>query len=157
MKIYLKLDKKPKTVRELLKILFSSYFSTQQTHNVATYFDEQCTKTQCTSNRLRSFDDIFDIVHTYFPTVSDKTIFKYLLTLDVKSKVGTTSNLHIGSCGGIKRIRVLYYTGTSDNCTSLDRILNQTKYDSKYSMRELFNMINIKTQEEFTALISVKK
>jgi len=47
MKIYLKLDKKPKTVRELLKLLFSSHLDDRQTHNVATYHDEECTKPQC--------------------------------------------------------------------------------------------------------------
>ncbi len=78
MAIYLKIDK-PNTIQELLLQLFScyGYYNT----GAETYFDEACTQIQCESNKWRSFDDIFEIVNTYFPNTEEKEIMHELLIL----------------------------------------------------------------------------
>lgn len=144
-KIYLKLDKKPRTIKSLLNSLYSE----RNDHSVMatnTYSDKQCTVLQCQSYRQRSFDDIKILVKTYFPKTSPKVILKNLILLDPKTKNGTCTGFVFSNCSTIDRIKINYnYVGSNDrkdyyfkNCN-----FDISKYDSEYSWRELFAMLNI--------------
>lgn len=152
MAIYIKLKSKPKTVRELLKSLFS-YVNTNLVTNVTTYKDRKCKQIQCDSNKLRSFDDVLEVVNTYFPTVSYKTVFKILLTLKIPNSE-KIFNLHMGHCQGIERIRLAYYVG---NYPDYNNAKSQPKYESKYSWKELLNEIGIDSEDKLIDFIKNKK
>ena len=155
MAIYVKFaeESKPKTVREFLNKFFSSY-KEQYLRNVETYLDKECTVLQCKANKYRSFDDIFELVKTYYPTVSIGTIFKILLTLKPKHD-DIVYNLFMMSCSGIKKINCLYVKFQGNNVKNYKEIISNTTYDSNYKYEELFNMIGVKNQEDLDNILKL--
>lgn len=110
MKIYVNF-KIPKTVREFLKVYFSvESDSSNLIQNVTTYSDKECKTVQCTAKRSRSFRETCDCVQTYFPKTTDKTIFRILLTLNLKNSKGQLLYLHCSYCGTVKRPVMYYYS-----------------------------------------------
>lgn len=83
--IYLKLERKPRTINSLLKKLFSVPEEDSITAE-RTYTDPECTNLECGPGRYRSLDAIVEIVRTYFPRATDKKIFTELFKLEVKLK-----------------------------------------------------------------------
>ena len=155
MAIYVKFaeESKPKTVREFLHKFFSSY-KDQYLRNVKTYSNKECTILQCDSDKYRSFDDIFELVKTYYPTVSIGTIFKILLTLKPKHD-GTVYNLFMMSCSGIKKINCLYVKFKGDKVKNYSDIMQNASYDSNYTYKELFDMIGVKNQEDLDNILKL--
>ena len=155
MAIYVKFaeESKPKTVREFLHKFFSSY-KEQYLRNVKTYSDKECTILQCNSDKYRSFDDIFELVKTYYPTVSIGTIFKILLTLKPKHNQ-STYNLFMMSCKNIKKINCLYVKFQGNNVKNYKEIISNTTYDSNYTYKELFDMIGVKNQEDLDNILKL--
>ena len=155
MAIYVKFaeENKPKTVREFLHKFFSSY-KEQYLRNVKTYSDKECTILQCNSDKYRSFDDIFELVKTYYPTVSIGTIFKILLTLKPKHN-DIVYNLFMMSCSGIKKINCLYVKFKGGSVKNYSDIIQNTSYDSNYTYKELFNMIGVKNQEDLDNILKL--
>lgn len=76
--IYVQFEK-PNTVKEFLELFYQT--AEGRNRSVMTFFDEGCTETQCGSSRNRSFDDLFEIVNTYF-SVSVEELLHELLTMD---------------------------------------------------------------------------
>lgn len=155
MAIYVKFaeENKPKTVREFLHKFFSSY-KDQYLRNVKTYLDKECTILQCNSDKYRSFDDIFELVKTYYPTVSIGTIFKILLTLKPKHG-GTVYNLYMMSCSGIQKINCLYVKMKNNNVKDYVYTISQPSYNSNYTYKELFNMIGVKNQTDLDNILKL--
>ena len=155
MAIYVKFaeENKPKTVREFLHKFFSSY-KEQYLRNVKTYSDKECTILQCNSDKYRSFDDIFELVKTYYPTVSIGTIFKILLTLKPEHNQ-STYNLFMMSCSDIKKINCLYVKFKGDKVTNYSDIIQNVSYDSNYTYKELFDMIGVKNQEDLDNILKL--
>ena len=155
MAIYVKFaeESKPKTVREFLHKFFSSY-KEQYLRNVKTYSNKECTILQCNADKYRSFDDIFELVKTYYPTVSIGTIFKILLTLKPKHN-DIVYNLFMMSCKDIKKINCLYVKFQGNNVKNYKEIISNTTYDSNYKYEELFNMIGVKNQEDLDNILKL--
>lgn len=150
MKIYLKLDKKPENIIELLYALFSYGIDTSNTvTNVITYNDEECQEIQCDCRKYRSFDDIFDIVNTYFPETPVEEVFKSMLILNIKN-TDKKSNLYpwLYRCSTIKRIVFCY------NYNKSEQEFSSEKYESKYNWVDLMTMIGIKNQQELKNYIN---
>ena len=155
MAIYVKFaeESKPKTVREFLHKFFSSY-KDQYLRNVKTYSNKECTILQCNINKYRSFDDIFELVKTYYPTVSIGTIFRILLTLKPKHD-DIVYNLFMMSCSDIKKINCLYVKFKGDKVKNYSDIIHNTSYDSNYTYKELFDMIGVKNQEDLDNILKL--
>ena len=155
MAIYVKFaeENKPKTVREFLNKFFSSH-SEGYLRNVKTYSDKECTILQCNSDKYRSFDDIFELVKTYYPIVSIGTIFKILLTLKPEHNQ-STYNLFMMSCSDIKKINCLYVKFQGNKVTNYSDIIHNTSYDSNYTYKELFDMIGVKNQEDLDNILEL--
>src|SRR5690606_10676455 len=88
----------------------------------------------------RSFDDLLEVVQTYYKTATAKKLFHELLLVDIKNKKGEQLYFYPTNCSGIKRITMLFYTGPVSY-----KLPTSNKYDSKYSWIELFEMLNIKS------------
>ena len=155
MAIYVKFaeESKPKTVREFLNKFFSSC-KEGYIRNVETYLDKECTVLQCKADKYRSFDDIFELVKTYYPTVSIGTIFRILLTLKPKHD-DIVYNLFMMSCSGIKKINCLYVKFKGDKVKNYKDIIQNTSYDSNYTYKELFDMIGVKNQEDLDNILKL--
>lgn len=76
MKIYVKF-KKPDTLKEFLY----KFFDTLNKNSAQTFSDVECKVPQCDAGRRRSFDDLYDIVTTYFPEATIEEILKELILL----------------------------------------------------------------------------
>ncbi|MFA9239457.1 MAG: hypothetical protein ACEQSQ_06150 [Candidatus Paceibacteria bacterium] len=152
MKIYTKFGKQP-TIREFIQKLYSIR-TDSRADCVETFVDEECRESQCTELKLRSFDDIFDCVNTYYDNVSPKELFYILLTLDIKSSTNKPLSLHMSNCSTIKRIRMLYYY----NDISCINNTSCIKHESRWSWIDLFKMLDIDiSQLKYTERIAIIK
>lgn len=154
MAIYLKGDK-PKDLFDLLSKLFSIEFQIgtyKYLKAVETYNDENCTTIQCDRNKYRSFDDVLEIVNTYFPEIKIEELIIFLLSKKIKDNY----NLLLTSCGSMHRTRLLYMTSKPypNNYGQSESPFTVPKYNSKYSWGELLNMIGITNQQEFLDYIN---
>ncbi len=146
MKIYLKLESKPESIKDLLDKL-NSYDKVQIICGVETFEDEECTIQQCPAGKMRSFDDIFDIVNTYFPGTSEKEIVHELIISKKVRKDGMTLVPHLSTCSTMKRIRFMYYTTDTGS-------IYEGKYESKYSWGELLAMLDINTYDQLVKYVA---
>ena len=126
MKIYFEIDKKPRTVKELLK----KGFSTLDGRFKVTYKDSKYKKKQCHSAR-RSFDDLLNICKTYFPRTKEQRLAKVLFQLNKEIGLGCIF------CGTISKL-VFHKRGMDLKINqSLPGSLNHYRGVGEYS----FNMI----------------
>jgi hypothetical protein len=142
MAIYVNFEK-PETLKEFLSKLFSCYYLNVFTTQ-ATYFDKEKTQIQCRSKKWRSFDDLLEIVNTYFPEVTPKELIHELLVCQPNGRTNYIPSLRI--CSTIMRIRIYYHI--EDNL-NLYNPFGSSKLNSKYSWAELLNMLGITTYEEY--------
>jgi len=154
MKIYVKFEI-PKTVREFLKMLFSPEESGGALFRcVPTYLDEKCTKIQCDQRRSRSFREVCDCVQTYFPKVTDKTIFRILLTLNLKNSSGTLLNFYFGFCSTINK-PIMYYSTSQPAYYAVHTLVNRGCTDKSWS--EIFGMWKLTDEKVIKAFIQKYK
>ena len=154
MNIYVKFEI-PKTVREFLKAFFSVENSSGTIiQNVATYTDKECIKMQCSSQRSRSFRETCDCVKTYFPKVTDKTIFRILLTLNLKSSKGNLLYLRPEFCCTIDRPIIYYYT--TEPAYYIINTNTKNGIDDK-SWSEIFNFFKLTNESKIKEFIKKYK
>lgn len=143
MSIYVSFEK-PENPKEFLKKFYSILYN-DRAYCIETYYDKECTNLQCRSEKLRSFDDLFELFTTYYPELTEKDLIEILASTILKSDKNTNLYLHISNCSTISRIRIFYYHDIS-YCS---RDFKCNKYNSKYSWGELFKMISINSQLEY--------
>ncbi len=140
MNIYVKFEI-PKTIKEFL-ILFFSNQNRDQLGAVETYLDKEYFHIQCYANKWRSFDDLLDIVNTYYHKVSPRLLMKLILTTELTHPLLNTY-LRLENCSGMKRVRIIYYY----QAQSKDPF-DIGKFESKWSWKELLNMLGINNKKE---------
>lgn len=139
MKLYTKLTRK-KTVLEFILSFYSAYEGCNGLKAHATYFDKECTEKHCNSYKWRSFDDIFSVVNTEYPSITEKKLMHYLVIYNSEKY-----KMHFGTCCAAGITRVMPYI---KGCGF--QVENDAKgLKSKYSVRELFELLNIKTNKEY--------
>jgi len=106
--IYLKAfkNKKPDNIRHVIRELYNckAEYSDHLYKSVETYKDENCKSVECHELRLRSWDDIIEIVQTYFSDASEQEILKQV----IETKVGTNSYFTPVNCPNILKPTVCY-------------------------------------------------
>lgn len=147
-KIYLKLEKQPETIAELLFKLFS-YDYDGYLKSVETFSDEQCKIKECNENKFRSIDDVLIIVNTYFPQTSIKEVMQNLLSIVIRynNELFTICTLH---CTDINKPTIYF-----SKCYDLDDFAF-TYYEDEDSMylsefedwAELFKIVNFNSKNE---------
>lgn len=145
-KIYVKTDEKPKTVRNLLPLLFDRYTmdSLVLYKGAETYSDKECQNIQCYKGRYRSFDDIYACCKTYFPAVTPKEVLYELLTLDIPGYTNKDFPLFIrlSYCATIKRIRVWFTNFPHVSIKEVDSFKGESVWDWK----TLLEMLDLSMQ-----------
>ena len=138
MKIYVKF-KRPRTVLLFLEQLYSrSVSSAIFPCAVFTYLDKECTQLQCNKN-WRSYDDIYNLIHTYYPSISHKKLMHYLMILRYDFN-GRTMYPHFGFCGGMGRLRYMPYIVQSGYSDATSKTYIWTK---------LFKLLNISSVNDY--------
>lgn len=85
----------------------------------ATYYDEECSKLQCSNRRARSFADMLELTQTYFPECTKERL-SFILRSLINSKV--IGSLHCSDVGKI----VFYYSGFRGyNCSYENNVRNK--------------------------------
>lgn len=135
---------------------------------IQTYSNEKCTKIQCEFGRMRSFDDILEIVRTYFPKTSAEQLFHELLIMEdwvsyPEGHVYTPNDKilegkricpSLTNCSTMRKIRFtrIYDVSNTGPNVNLDAFCN--KYDSVYSWEDLFESIGFKRSDITTANVN---
>lgn len=142
MSIYVEFDK-PSTIKEFLRKFFSGGDQWVRT-GVATYYDEDCYSEHCDTDRYRSFDDIYDCVKTYFPSVTRKRVMHELLLLEFQSgyKKTDVQRLKMSTCSDIERVVTYYYMSNN-----IYYPYDAEQYDSDYSWQDLLKLLGITNQK----------
>lgn len=147
MNLYVKFGKQ-ETIEKFIE-KFYSLIGSQRRDAVETYHDEKCSNKHCDEKRYRSFDDILDLVNTYYPGTSPKDLFHILLTIKLPDINGRILYLHMSNCSTIERIRMLYYY--DEKSSYQGRTFNKKK--SKYSWLDLLGMLNLESIEAIQAYV----
>jgi hypothetical protein len=128
--IYLKLDKEPSSFIEILNVL---YDKAHPTTLCPTYIDKECANIECDANKMRSFQALFEIARTYFPTI---TINEFYESLHEKQ-------LRFWVCEDIEKV-VFHFKGGYDLTPTIESFLKILHND--YAYDELYVIDNL---EEF--------
>lgn len=129
------------SMKQLLDILYPENKPTAATYYFVTATGEKFL--HCTEGKMRSFDDIWILADTYMPGIEVKEVFRELLLhgvteKHVKDEIFKKSLSH---CSTMRRIR---FTTDAARPHMMMASADCNKYDSIYSWRNLFNMLNIK-------------
>ena len=151
MAIYLKIEK-PKTISELLLKLLITENGAYNSGN-ATYSDEACTEVQCEAGKWRSFDDIFELVNTYFPNTDEKTTMLEIMALDIKTTKGYVLRPYFNFCNQINMCTMMYYSDPHIAKTACTK----EKGIGKYAWGDLLELLGITNIEELKDYIDNNK
>lgn len=135
MKLYV-FEKRPKNLNSLLISFLAHTYRGGYFVARPTYFDKECTKIHCLSNRMRSFDDILAVAQTYFPKVTPKSLMHRLLTLNI-FRENRYYKCQLAYCGTMRKIRFLPYRDLSINNIN-------ARGESTNTWKELLAMLNLK-------------
>ncbi len=155
------------TVKEFMKQLFVTCPSyTYATRFVETFFDKKCRRQQCGVGRMRSFDDLLEIIKTYFPKYTAEELIHDILTVEIYCKTDVPSQLAYNGlrllpqfhhCSGMMKIRLYYQAQIGSEVGMFSTHLSSVqKYNSLWSWKELLECIGIKYNNEIEAVEKVK-
>lgn len=158
MAIYLKIEKKPETIEELLLKLFSHvhYKNDNYTTTVPTYSNPECTVLQCERHKFRSFDDIVEIVNTYFPNTDNMTVLHNLLILQITSASGIVLLPAMLMCRSIEK-PTIYYSIRFERDYNGGTFTDAKQRFSNYLWKELLAELGITNFEELKNYIDKNK
>jgi len=141
--IYLKTKKTFLTVHELLKELYSGgirSYGSSWPQAIVTYKDNtNNSDIQCYQNKIRSFDDLKELILTYFPNLTLEEIVHEIITLDL-SNDKQKFYFYPSSCSTIRLITIYYMDRKKDTVHHLEAIPH---YSSRYSWKELLALLKI--------------
>lgn len=137
MSIYVKYGRK-KSIKEFLIEFFKSEKRNGYLTNVTTYKNSECTTVQCDEGKYRSFDEILELVNTYYKNVSAKKLINILYNLELINSKGNIKRFYSLYCRDVKKSVILY----AFNYLNLSS--DNEKEKCKYSCLELKQMIKNK-------------
>ena len=132
-----------KSISSIISHLHSGpYDSTVETY----YKNETKSHIQCSKNKIRSFDDILLICQTYLPKVTVEQVFKELLLYkqNLNDVLVKRSATELSNCSTMRRVRFRL----KSTWNLYDSATSYSKFNSTYSWKELFSLINIYSEED---------
>lgn len=159
MKLYieeLKDKERPKTIIKFIKLFL---FTNNNYNAKATFTNKECNIKHCVRGKMRSYDDIFILTKTYYPSITHKKLMEILLCIGITEKYyiydyvksgnvlkERIRRIYMSNCSTMRRIRITY----NQDITYIDynsiKMIN--KYNSKYSWIQLLNKLGITSQKE---------
>ena len=151
MAIYVNFEK-PETINEFLIKFYNqrSGYGDNMLYAAITYVDKECTQRQCDKS-ARSFDELLEILQTYYPSTTPEICMFHLLTVKLKNSNGRIMTPYLGVCGGMSRIKYLPYF---DPTQLVDCYFDHKMTLSKYTWRELLALLKIKNLRELKKFIA---
>lgn len=149
MAIYVKF-KKPRTINEFLILFYTRREGSGQAYAAYTYYDKNCHREQCNKIR-RSFDDLLELVQTYYPSTTPKILISRLLKL----KLNNYKYICLTNCSGMSKIRISYFI-YADYASNYNKAVSIDKLKSKYSWKDLLDKIGITNEKQYQDYIKNK-
>ncbi len=152
MALYVKFEK-PRTIKEfLIKFYTSKNYDYSDSSLAAsnTYDDPECKILQC-ERHARSFDELLEIVKTYYPSTTPKILVYHLLTVVYHNRKGNLMYPYLGTCSGMNRIKYVPYY---DKTAVTSAYFTAKMRESKYTWGELLKLHNIKTLADLRKFIN---
>jgi hypothetical protein len=143
MAIYVRFaeQKLPDTIYEFLKQFYSRSFNPYYASGHLTYLDKECLLLQ-DSHNWRSFDDLLELVETYYGEIDPVRFMHFLLTVKI-SNDSYSYKPHLGACGTMNKIRYIPYIYPAYE--GIDKKMKS----SKYTWNDLLIPLNINNFSEF--------
>lgn len=148
-KLYVKF-KRPRSLKEFI----IKYYNLENPQNhtmyfygpsTNTYYDKECKKIHC-NRTYRSWDDLYIIFKTYYPSLSKAKCFDTLM----KTCLHKGYKFQLASCSGMGKIR--FIPGINWRNYSFSKIcldhLNTKMSNSENTWQELFNLLKLDTDEK---------
>lgn len=156
MSIYIKLNKQPNSIKELLKELFS-YIEGQQLKSTMTYKDSNCKIIECYENKYRSIDAVVEVCQTYFSNLKDEEIIKKIL-FTVIERSGKQFNPYLIQCNEIQMPTLCFISVNTKRPplinTEINRIYPYSKYKSWENILNIIGFNQISYKNEYIRIIS---
>jgi hypothetical protein len=137
----------PRTVASFIKKYYTKRVDPYIAIGHNTFFDPECTKLHC-SKSYRSFDDLYDLVKTYYPDTTKKEMIHHLITVNIPTQNGR-SFPNLGTCNTMNRIRFIPYQKMNDRPEHLEMKM----LHSENTWMELLGLIGIKSEKELQEYI----
>lgn len=148
MALYVKFaqEKRPRTVKLFLKQFYSGRKDPYIAYAGRTYTDSECRNLHC-DRSYRSFDDLLNMINTYYPSITAKKLMHHLLTIKipVQGKPDEFYTYHLATCSGMGRIRYIPYYQKFWDPNQIDRRMP----NSRYTWSELLAKLGITNEKEF--------
>lgn len=152
MALYVKFaqEQRPNSVKGFLKKFYTRDVDVSIAKGQYTFFDPECTKVH-DKHQYRSFDDLLELVQTYYPKVTPVKLMHYLLTTKIALQgKDRFAKPHLGKCNDMGKIRFIPYM--TDSYSNLDVKMPE----SKYTWNELMRPLGIKTEHDFVKYYSTR-
>jgi hypothetical protein len=152
MALYVKFaqEQRPNSVKGFLKKFYTREVTVDTARGHYTYLDPECKQVQ-DRHQYRSFDDLLELVQTYYPKVTPVKLMHYLLTTKIalqgKDRVARP---HLGKCSDMGKIRFIPYM--MDSYSEISTKMSK----SKYTWSELMRPLGIKTEHDFVKYYSTR-
>ena len=137
MKLYVEFTRQG-NIKQFLTKVFSAKddYDNNVLKSVATFYDKECKKIQCKSHKYRSFNDIYLLVKTYYPSVTKRRVMESLFNLELINDSNILYFYHI-NCGDIENYTICFCSNNS----TYD--FNEEYHDKPENWEYLFNLIDI--------------
>lgn len=147
-KIYIDYKEPIENINQLLTIFYSPQQNPYENHlnGMITFNDENCTKTQCLSYKVRSIDDLFSLTKTYFPEATIKDLIHEIVLFKGILR-GKPVQFFPSFCNTIDKLTVYFHESIIQE-GHFNSTFNK-KLGSKWSWKELFEMLDINSFEDF--------
>jgi len=152
MAIYVKFaeEKRPKSVLKFLEQFYYNRERSDYAIGYYTYYDKECKNIQ-NDRKWRSFDDLLELVQTYYPSISHIKLMHYLLILKIPISNNNITKPHLGICEGMSKIRYIPYH------TSSYSSINEKMRKSIYTWGQLLEPLGIFNEKDFKEYIKKNK
>lgn len=154
MPLYVKfaMEKRPETVRLFLKEFYSRHKDPYTAYAHNTYSDSACNELHC-DKAYRSFDDLYELVKTYYSSITLKQMVNILLTTKITLQGDVLAYPHLAVCSNMNKIRFIPYRQIS--CEP--EYINLKMKESEWTWSELLNLVGIKNKKDLEEYIKNSK
>ena len=151
------IEERPRSVRLFLKQFYSRHKDPYTAYPHNTYNDPGCRNLHC-DKAYRSFDDLYELVKTYYPSITLKQMVDILLTTKLtirgnKPDEEVPAYPHLAVCCNMNKIRFIPYRQIS--CEP--EYINLRMRESQWTWRELLNLVGIKNKKDLEEYIKNSK
>jgi len=147
----------PDSPKDFLERLFSYSETGDTVYSIETYKDKECTEEQCPKKKYRSFDDLLELINTYYK-VEEKELMHLLLVINIEVE-GSPRFPWFVNCTDIYKPTLNYYISFNKNdiFKIFEEDIENKMFNSEYNWYSLFQLLGINNQKELEEYVKGHK